>query len=119
MNETRLMLEACVAACILIESGQNILGLDLPLESFSLPSAKAVVGSARSSLPIDPVLVKNWAAKNGIVLSIGDITGLLDHVPTSRNFSHYLMQLKTCIYKDEIEILRKEVRARAENEDLL
>ena len=119
LNQTRLDLEAAVAGCVLFDRGQNILAVDIATDDFVSAPVRAIIGSARESTPIDPVIAKAWASKNNSNVSVVQISDLINAVPTSHNFFYYLSQLKTVIYKSKIEELRHEVRNRAENEDLL
>ncbi len=118
--QTRIDLEASVAACVLMAGGQNVLHVDLALEDFLFAPARAVIGAARQLQTIDPLLVRKWAEANEIAIESSDLSALLNVVPTTRNFMSYIVQLKEEIYRQKIAVLRQETMARAkQNEDLL
>lgn len=119
MQPTRLELEISVAACVLLEAGNNAYHVDLPLDDFTHLPARAVIGAARESTPVDMLLAKAWAKNNGLDVAAADIAEMLNVIPTSRHFLQYLAQLKLEIYKAGIERLRREVQQRAKSEDLL
>lgn len=116
---TRFELEICVAGCVLIASGENIAAIDLDLEDFLHPPAKAIICAATEARPIDMVLVRTWATNHGMKIDISQLSDILNAVPTSKNLQHYLDRLKQQVYKDQIESLRREVQQRSKNEDLV
>lgn len=118
--QTRIDLEASVAACVLMAGGQNVLHVDLALEDFLFAPARAVIGAARQLQTIDILLVRKWAEENELAVKSSDLSALLNVVPTTRNFMNYLVQLKEEIYRQKIEALRKATMERAkQKEDLL
>lgn len=117
--QTRIELEMSVAGCILLDHGANAYHIDLAPEDFLHEPARAVIGCAKQSTPVDLLLVRAWAKHKGMEIAVSELSAMLNTVPTSKNFLHYLLQLKAAIYKDGIEKLRREVQARSKDEDLL
>lgn len=119
MQQTRIELEISVAACVLLDNGANVFHVDLELEDFEYAPARAVIGAAKESSPIDLLLVRTWANNNGIPVTAADLSAMINAVPTTKHFLHYLVKLKSLIYQAGIETLRREVQQRSKNEDLL
>jgi len=118
--QTRIDLEASVAACVLMAGGQNVLHVDLALEDFIFAPARAVIGAAMQLKAIDVLLVRKWAEENKLTVNPSEISGLLNAVPTTKNFMNYIVQLKEEIYRHKIEALRQETMAKTHrNEDLM
>ena len=100
--QTRIDLEASVAGCVLMDEGQNVLHVDLALEDFIFAPARAVIGAARQLQTIDILLVRKWAEENKLTVNPSEISGLLNAVPTTKNFMNYIVQLKEEIYRHKI-----------------
>lgn len=119
MTPTRIELEISVAACVLLEAGANVYHVDLSAEDFTYLPARAVIGAARESAPIDMLLARAWAENRGLKVTAAEISAMLNSIPTSKHFLNYLSLLKQEIYKSGIDALRREVQQRAKSEDLL
>lgn len=116
MQKSRLDLEMCVAASVLIDNGSNVIHVDLALEDLLHFPARAVIGAARQHGRVDPVVARSWALENGNYnVNVSDITEILGAVPTSRNFMTYLIELKASIYRDEVEKLRRHLQQKAKD----
>ena len=119
MTKSRLELEMCVAACVLLDNGGNIFHVDLPIEDFLHKPAQAVIGAAKKHGRVDPVIARSWALENGKNITAGDVTEMLVTAPTSRNFMTHLVELKASIYRDELEKLRRDLQQRAKDSSSL
>ncbi len=119
MTRSRLELEMCVAACVLLDNGGNIFHVDLPFEDFLHKPAQAVIGAAKKHGRVDPVIARSWALENGKNITAGDVTEMLVTAPTSRNFMTHLVELKASIYRDELEKLRRDLQQRAKDSSSL
>lgn len=108
MKQTRIELEASVAACVLMDNkcGYHV---DVPLRDVTLPAALAVLGAFQDLQTVDILIAKKWAEGNDIKTNAGEISDLLSVLPTSHNFMHYLTQLKAEIYRTKVEQLRASV----------
>ena len=111
--QSRTELEACVAACVLMAGGATAYHVDIDIEDFTLPVAKAVINAANDLQVIDPVLVKKHAESAGKKLKVSDVTELLTVLPTSKNLIAYIAQLKACIYNAKLEEMRQELLHKA------
>lgn len=115
MQKTRLELEMCVAASVLLDNAGNVYHVDLPLEDFLHMPARAVIGAAKQHGRVDPILARSWASTAGISISAGDVSEMLVAVPTSHNFMIHLTELKASVYRDEVEKLRRELQQKAKD----
>lgn len=112
MEQTKQELEACVAACVLIEKGANVMHVDVELEDFELPEAKAVIGAARELQTVDLLLARDWGRQNNISTTAADISEIVGLLPTSARFMLYLQRLKAAIYQEKISKYRLSVAAK-------
>ncbi len=117
--QTRIDLEACVAACVMMENGANVYHVDIEPEEFTYPPARAVISAAKELQIVDILLIRNHAKANGLKVAASEISAMLNILPTSRNFMSYLAQLKAEIYKAKIEDLRKTIAISARNSDVI
>lgn len=104
--QERITLEACVAACLLIENGRNALHVDIDPIDIEYPAARAVIGCAKEVGVVDAVLAAKWLKAQGLTVKVSKITEMLVSVPTSKHFMVYVQQLKACIYNAKISELR-------------
>ena len=117
--QTRIDLEACVAACVMMENGANVYHVDIEPEEFTYPPARAVIAAAKELQIVDILLIRNHAKANGLKVAASEISAMLNILPTSRNFMSYLAQLKAEIYKAKIEELRKTIAVSARTSDVI
>ena len=119
MTRSRCELERCVAACVLLDGGSIARYVDIPLDDFTVPEARAVLLAAQELAAIDPVIVRSHAEANGLSVKASDVSSLLLVVPTTRNLLHYIVQLKSSIYADKFEALRREMIERGKKENIV
>jgi len=119
MQQTRIDLEACVAACVMMENGANVYHVDIDAGDFTYPPAKAVIAAAKELQVIDILLVRNHAKSAGLKVMASDISGLLNILPTSKNFMSYLAQLKAEIYRVKVDEMRRAIVQDAKTGDVV
>lgn len=117
--QTKMELEACVAACVLMAGGKTGFHVDIPIDDFELPAAKAVIVTASELGAADTVLVKKHAKTKGIEITISELSELLMILPTSKNLMSYIAHLKHAIYQQKLDSLRKDFLHRAKAGDLI
>lgn len=117
--QARAELEYCVAACVLLSNGGAAYHVDVDIDDFITPVAKAVIRAAKDHNVIDVVIVKKHAEAAGDKIAASEITDLLMVLPTSKNLIIYVQQLKACIYQCKISELRKRLIDSARGGDIV
>jgi replicative DNA helicase len=117
--KTRIELEACVAACVLMSEGKAAYHVDIAADDFELAAAKAVIMAARELQVIDAVLVRRYAETAGLKVQVADVLALLQVLPTGKNLLLYVAQLKNAIYQQKVEALRREFVSLPRTEDII
>jgi len=113
--QTKIELEAAIACCLLMRGDDSANLVDIDTNDISYLPARAVIAAAKQKDSIDIMIVKAFAKANNVDISVAQLSGLLNAAATSKNLSHYVLELKKLLFQQKYTKLKDEFAVKAKD----